>query len=956
MLVSPTLNRSACEIFTLRRILNVQLYAGEETFLLSLPRLQGGRMKSSPRVFVLVGLLYFFFLVQAQEAQPLAAFAPEDSFLTLSLSQQSSVYDTIDDDVNALEWQKARDALGKLFAYLSQNSDDDSLTMLWDTYAAMLSGDMTSANATVLEFCPSYQDIIDRTMTYTEENRFAPAEALLAVNASGFSPVPSVTALLRSGDANLTQLYQDMQSTLVTCAQESGDESMAVTTLDQDGTTLYVIGDGGDFPVVGGTIGDLFFISTNPDTARGIVRKANGSTEDNFTSSQLYQAATARLQPGENNVGLMLDFDALATLAESSAGILGSEDAGANYAVTRAVSMLRTLGGFAGNISATSEGLVTETMFATNPAGGDEDLLAMINCTTCQVSSPFLAPNTATSISSAYIPVRELVAYADSWIRGISEASGEPTTLKEVLSEAGVDIDTLLLDWIGSEAHTFILRPYNTDAGDLLYGVPQVTVIPVSSPEAAQAGLDAMGETFFELYPLLSESGFSASDLAGFNAVLGQFAVRPYDYNGTTIHRVQYSFNGDLGYAFIGNYLVLGTPSKAIEQLIDTYGGSRTILDNADYQAARDRAPEDLTIFAFGNDKPNYEGLADVLELLSQPLAFAVNTGLTATESFGSSDFEPYSADLTGQTAETISAANGTLELTLPTTSADDYGYLTYYYELGDLTPDTEVTLNLLSSDYSFYPYISLVNATDSMYIASGEYQDDGSYQVTFTPEEGKSYWLEVTGSAPGAFTPYDAYVADDATAEPLAVPASLEVAVSPDDANAEGYVITYYELTDVNAGDTFEVKVSSSDYYPSVGLIDRETGEYVATGTYQDDNSYTLSYTAEEGKTYWLELYGSLYDETPVSYTLEVTTGEAATATQGDIPLTLTVSSEAAISETTEAEPLAVAPTFAELLDAADILPQLVRVLADHASTSESYSTIDGTTVYTRSVTFFRW
>jgi hypothetical protein len=911
-------------------------------------------MKSIPRVFVLVSLVCLFFLASAQEVKPLAAFVPEDSFLTLSWSQRSPVYDTIDDDVNALEWQKARDALGKLFAYLAQNSDDESLTMLWETYSAMLSGDMTQMNNQLLEFCPSYQDILDRTQAYMAENSFAPVEALLAVNASSFSPVPSGTALLRSSDSAITELYQDMQSTLVTCARESGDESMAVTTLDQDGTTLYVVGDGGDFPVVGGNVGDLFFISTNPDTARGIVRKANGSEEDNLTSSQLYQAAMSRLQPGDNNVGLMLDFDALANLAESAEEVFG-EDATGNYAVTRAISMLRTLGGFAGHISATDEGLVTETMFATNPAGGDEDLLKMINCTTCKVSSPFLAPNTATSISSVYIPVRELIAYADSWVRGLSEASGEPTTLKDVLSEAGVDIDTLLLDWIGSEAHTFVLKPFNTDAGDLLYGVPQVTVIPVSSPEAAQAGLDAMGDTFWEVYPLLFESGFSASDLAGFNAVLGQFAVRPYDYNGTTIHRVQYSFNGDLGYAFIGNYLVLGTPSKAIEQLIDTYQGSRTILDNAEYQAARERAPETLTTFAYSHDKPNYEGLADVLQLLSQPLAFAVNAGLSATESFADYDFEPYDADLTGQTPETISAADGTLELTLPTTSADDYGYITHYYELGDLTPSTEVTLNLLSGDYNFYPYISLVNATDSMYIASGEYQDDGSYQITFTPEEGMTYWLEVTGSAPGSFTPYDAYVAEDATAEPLAVPASLEVAVNPEDADADGYVITYYELTELTSGDTFEVRVSSSDYYPSVGLIDRETGEYVATGTYQDDGSYTLSYTAEEGKTYWLELYGSLYEETPASYTLEVTTGEVFT-TQGDIPLTLTVSSEAAASEETEPEKVAVAPTFAELLDAADILPELVRVIADHASTSESYSTIDGTTVYTRSVTFFRW
>ncbi len=924
-------------------------------------RLRGGRMRPSPRVFILLSLIVSFFVltqpVSAQEAKPLAEFAPEDSFMTLSWSQQSAVFDTLDDDVNALEWQKAKDALGKLFEYLAQTSDDESLTMVWEGYAAMLSGDMTGANADLLKFCPAYQDVLDKSKAYMDEKKFAPVEALLTVNASGFSPMPAATALLRSNDPAITELYTEMQSTLVACAQESGDESMAVTTLDQDGTTLYVVGDGGDFPVVGGSVGDLFFISTNPDTARGIVRKANGSTEDNLTASQLYQTAMTKLKPSENHVGLTLDFDALATLLESTAGAFSEdEDATLTYALTRGVAMLRTLGGFAGHISATPEGLTSESVFTANPEGGDAELLKLINCTTCKVSSPFLAPDSATSISSAYLPVRELIAYADSWVRGVSEADGNPTTLKEILSEAGVDIDTLLLDWIGKEAHTFVLKPYNTDAGDLLYGVPQVTVIPVSSPEAAQKGLDAMGETFWEIYPVLFQSGLDAADLAGMGDVFSsQIAVRPYDYNGTTIHRVQYSLNGDLGYAFIGNYLVLGTPSGAIEKLIDTYQGSRTILDNKDYQAARDRAPDTVTAFAYSNNKPNFQGLADVLELLSQPLAYGVTAALTAADTFGdTSTFEPYSADLTGKAAgETISAADGTLELTLPVANADS-GYITYYYELADLSPGTEVTLNILSNDDTFYPYISLVETTESMYIAEGEYQDDGGYALTFTPEEGKSYWLEVSGSAPGAFSPYDAYVAEDATAEPLEVPASLEVAVKPEDADSDGYVITYYELTGLNSGDTFEIVMSSPDYYPSIGLVDRDSGEYVATGVYQDDGSYKINYSAEEGKTYWLEVYGSVYDETPVSYTLEVSTG-AEPFVAGDIPLTLTVSSEA-IAEPTADVPAAVAPTFAELLDAADILPQLVRVLADHAATSEGHSTIDGNTVYSHSITFFKW
>jgi hypothetical protein len=895
----------------------------------------------------------------AQDVKPLAAFAPEDSFFALSWSQQSSVFDTIDDDVNALEWQKGRDALGRLLEYVAQNSDDESVTMMADMYAAMLSGDMSEANADLLEFCPAYQTILDKTKVYTDEKKFAPVEALLTVNASGFSPVPAGTALLRSSDPEMTALYVEMQTTLVTCAQESGDESMAITTLDQDGTTLYVVGDGGDFPVVGGNVGDLFFVTTNPDTARGIVRKANGSDEANFTSSVLYQKAVTRLQAGANNVGLMVDFDALASLLEGFGGTATNGDPAADYALTRGVAMFRTLGGFAGHISATQEGLVSESIFATNPQGGDPELLKMINCTTCQVSSPFLAPDNAIAISSAYIPVRELIAYADTWVRGISEASGEPTTLKDVLSETGVDIDTLLLDWIGSEAHSFLLKPYNTDAKDLLYGVPQVTVIPVSSPEAAQKGLDALGDTLWEVYPALFDSGLGAADMAGIGDVFSnQVALRPYEYKGTTIQRVQYSLNGDLGYAFIGNYLVLGTPADAIEKLIDTYQGSRTILDNKDYQAARSRAPENVTVFGFSDNKPNYQGLADVLQLVSQPLAYGVITAVTAAESFSEEyAFEPYSADVAGETAdETISGADGTLELTLPISKADESGYIYYYYELADLTPGREVSLNLISNDELFYPYTSLIDATDNMYIAEPEYQDDGSYSLTFAPEEGKTYWVEVYGSAPGAFTAYDAYVPEDATAELLEVPASVDVAVGPEEADESGTVITYYELNSIEAGDSFEVKLTSADFYPTIGLVDTDTGEYVTTGMYQDDGSYAFTYTAKEGKTYWIEVYGSIYDEIPASYTLEVNTG-ATPFVAGDIAVTLTVSSKAVVEASEGAEmEVAALPTFGELLDAADLLPKLVRVIADHAGTTENHSTIEGDTVYSRSITFFRW
>ena len=48
--------------------------------------------------------------------------------------------------------------------------------------------------------------------------------------------------------------------------------------------------------------------------------------------------------------------------------------------------------------------------------------------------------------------------------------------------------------------------------------------------------------------------------------------------------------------------------------------------------------------------------------------------------------------------------------------------------------------------------------------------------------------------------------------------------------------------------------------------------------------------------------------------------------------------------------------PTFAELLNLFDLVPQSLRVLADHTSTSERYTEVAGNEVYTRSLVRVRW
>lgn len=878
-------------------------------------------------------------------AQPLAALAPADAVLSLGWTFEGGVYDTIDDDIRALDWSKGKVALEKLLNFLA--SRDGDFSPVFEVYQGLISGNYDQMSEALYDFCPAFRDFNAEMQAQAMAGEARTIDALLTVSISGMNPMPAVTALFRA-DPKTAPMYDQMREIFLSCAREA--EEPAITELEQDGVTLYVLDDAGDFPLVAGNIDNLYFIGSSPDVVRSIVRKAKGTEEASLAGTTLFQTAVSRTNKTQNSATMTADFAAIADALDVVKGFTG-DDPVAAYALKRLDSMLRTLGGWAGHISVTPEGLHSEGVFATNPEGGDAELLKLINCTTCKISSPFLAPEHAISVTSSYLPIRELFAYADDWVRGLSEAAGEPTNIKTLLKQMDVDIDTLLLNWIGSEAHTFVLEPFSTDSRQLLYGQPQVTVMPVSSPEAAQAGLNLIGQDLWEILPRLMNNGLSASDLAGLNTAFESFAVREYDYKGTTIHRVQFSFNGDLGYAFVGNYMVLGTPARAIEAMIDTYQGGRTILETKAYQDVRARAPEQITTFSYSLDKPNLMGLADLLELVSQPLAFAVTGGFMSDFSSNADyAFEAYPAYLEGYTAE---ALEGSGQIDLEITPFKGESYLTRYYELTGLNAGAETTLHLSSSDRAFYPYISLINVNTERYIAQGQYQDDGGDQITFTPEEGVTYWLEVTGSVPGGFSPYSAELAGY-TAEPLTVPSKLELGVTQEDVDQDGYVIKYYQLSGLSAGSTVFITTTGDSFSPYLSIIDVERGQYVAASSYQPDGSYGVRFTAEEGVTYWLEVYGSLYDDS-TTFGLESQISSEA-ITQGPLPLTLVITSGDVPESVDEPTVTVEAPTYTELLEAAELLPQLVRVIAEHAGISESYSQIDGNVVYTKSLSTFKW
>lgn len=794
-----------------------------------------------------IGLASLLLLCGLSFAQSLANLAPKDTVLSLGWSSNSKVIQSLGDDLANLDWLKAEETLMKLSNVLSGASDFTEFSQMLNMMQNM--EDQGGMLEEVYAMCPSFEGLMPKFESY--KGQHVPFDALLTVGLSAFSPVPSVTALIQF-KSNYSEAMLELQKVMLDCAESSGQAE--VSTLDQDGVTLYVMGDAGDFPIVVGSYNDLFFASTNPETLRSIVRKAKGATEESFADTRLAQEIAARFDTSGNNLSFSLDLAQIADVAEGFSDFVidGPET---EYLVNRGLSMLRTLGGVAGQVSASSEGLLTESILTVNPEGGDPALLDLLLCDHCKASSPYLAPSGSVAVSSAYLPWRELYTYVQTWVSGLEPITGERLDVKEILrDEFGFDLDVALFNWLGSEFHQVVLEPVSTDIKTLLYSPAQYMFVPVSSVDAAKAGIAQLEDSFIPLLLNLAEEfnvPNSLEDELGLTTLEQMVAVRPYTYKGVEINRVQFSLNGDIGYGFVGNYLVVGTPASAVERAVDTFAGARTLMDDAAYKAARGDL-KDVSSFYYSDDQVQMRGLADVLEVASQPLAFGVTAGLQAS------------------------------------TAADPY-------------------------------------ATDP------------SYQDNYNPDESTTepYYADIYGIEP----------------EALNVPGEVTGSLTEDDVDNLGYFTHFYQLTGLNSGDTVTVQVRSEDFDSYIWLIDSTSEEYLDENddSLDDYQMSELTFTVEDGRDYWVEI--SSYDGDAVgNYGLTVI-AEAGTPDMTQESETTETSEGDVITEDTPE-----LPSFANLLDFFDLIPTTVNVVADHLSSSEGFSTTDGTTLYSRSLTRIRW
>lgn len=555
-------------------------------------------------------LFTFLLFGTALAAPPLETLAPADSFAVLGFrtGAPDGTAQALQDDLETLGWERAGTVLERLGAF----SGDPTTGGMLEMYGQMFQGESGDRSSEDSRFgrCLQRQS---ENVTLPEAETPAWEGGFITASASSYNPIPAVTALLRvtpAAEAAFTELHR----ALIRCTERTGGE---VVRLQEGGTPILVLGNAGDFPVAVSRRGRLFIAGTNPEAVRGILRRAAGSDETSFAETPLFRDNEGLLtRPGLN---LALDASVLAGTVESLSGSF--TDAQTAPLADRLVRALRTLGSYAGTLGVGNGEVRLESQLTVNPAGGDPELAALL-LSDAPAPDPRFAPRSAYSVAAANVPVGPLFEYLDEWARLAGQASGQPLGLRQLARDAGFDLDVALLDWLGDASESAVLEPLGTDVTPYLYGQAQIFAIETRGEAATRAGLDELGRFFAQLV--------REGDLGEMDGALLESATEQTTFGGVAIERTRVGPNTDIGVAFMGDTLLVGTPASALESAISVGRGDlRAVTDDADFQAARAAVPEGVTQFGYTDLPRQLQGLSDLFELASQPLAFAASAALS---------------------------------------------------------------------------------------------------------------------------------------------------------------------------------------------------------------------------------------------------------------------------------------------------------------------------------------
>lgn len=545
--------------------------------------------------------------------------------------------------------------------------------------------------------------------------------SVLALSLSPFNPFPGAIALARPNDPAAAAALQDA---LIECFASD-------VRFEQDGVTLHVLGDGGDLPLVVARMDGTFVAATDPDLVRAAVRLANGSDEPSHLGTTLGREAAALMDGG---VGVSVDFAGIAAGVRPLVGMVASSPDETALA-ERLLGSLASLGGAAGRLTIDADGLRYDGFFAPDASAGDAALAALIACDACTLGTTPRLPAGAVAVSGMHVDLAAGFAWLDALVREVGDLMGEPLDLRSLAAEAGLDLDALLLGWIGSDWHAVQLEPYGTDVRAWLTGPGTLASVSVRDDGAAGDALrtwrallegdgglgDVLAELLFMVDPY--GAGPTGAESAGLSVV-------ERSYRGVGYERWRIGPTFDLGIAVHDGRLVLATPARSMEAYVDAALDGPTVADDPVLGGAIRALPNGVIGYAVSDVPRQLEALAELSDAFAAPLATIVGIALEAArwDAWGGWDDEwdewsgwdddwgGWSDDVSGLWRDPARYGGDLLgqvtvqSLTVPGFVRDDVtvddllpnGDLGLVFELQGLTPGTTVTIEMVDPERSW--------------------------------------------------------------------------------------------------------------------------------------------------------------------------------------------------------------------------------------------------------------
>lgn len=417
-------------------------------------------------------------------------------------------------------------------------------------------------------------------------------EAWVAVSASSFSPLPSVTLLTRTAPkatAAIGLLIADAASEQQVQALTEGDVTFYQAQLDTE-----------DFPnlVAYAQANDVLTLSTNPDTLRGVLRRLAGSEEPNLASNEGYASTFGRL--GSGNFYLYLDYAAIAALVTP----LG-QGLGLDKLVSRLGTALSTAGTAASVVRITATGFSGEGTQALNSSSNDPDLFSLLsNPNPVSREALAFAPTKALSFAAIRTDLTGWWDYLNDLTSSTLDLGGDLDSQIELL---GIDLRSTFFDWAGSQVAIIstgaaaVVEPgvaVNNLLGKTVY------LIETTDPAAAQTGLD-------RLLAAVGEGVAAFSDPSG---GAGNLSISTRDMAGVEVTRIAVTPGMTLSYAVADNFALIATSDDSIDAVLSAFASGTSLQPTLAPLLAE--VPSDARSFTLADTRATLENAA--LQLTSQ--------------------------------------------------------------------------------------------------------------------------------------------------------------------------------------------------------------------------------------------------------------------------------------------------------------------------------------------------